>query len=175
MIVLELFFGLLIRFLAVAPFILLFWWMRRTAKKETPRQNSAALEFPVSRRFRILLLVVIVALVALILLTLSYTFRRGGLYAMFIPMSVLIAILAASPMPVTLDESGIRQGHWLGGEREIPWAEIASMKRGPSTGCTYIKSRKGGVRISFSPLLVGQSRFEHEVRARRHQISDEDE
>ena len=38
------------------------------------------------------------------------------------------------------------------------------MRRGRNTGTTYVKSRNGGRPVSFSPLLVGQSRFEREVR-----------
>lgn len=164
--VFELFSALLIRLLAVVPFVLLFWWLRRSAGKECPRENGRTLEFSLSPRFRVLLRIVTLALTAFSFLLLTYTLHSGGLYAVLIPVFVLIAILVASPGQVTLDDSGIRQHRRFGVDREIGWAEIASIKRGPRTGATYVKSKGGGRPISFSPLLVGQTRFESEVRAR---------
>lgn len=174
MIVLELLLGLLVRFLAVAPFILLFWWLRQSAKKETPRQNGAVLEFPVSKHFRILFRLVVLALTAFILLVSAHALRSGGLYAILIPLSVLIAILAASPRPVTLEDRGIRQRNWFGTGREITWAQLGEMHRGRRTGATYIRNKEGG-RITFSPLLVSQSIFEKEVRSRKRQSFGRDE
>jgi hypothetical protein len=86
------------------------------------------------------------------------------LYAALIPISVLVAILLAEPRTVLINDEGIRQHRWLRGDRVIPWNEIAWMRRGRNTGTTYVKSRNGGRPVSFSPLLIGQSRFEREVR-----------
>src|SRR5580692_7649117 len=90
--------------------------------------------------------------------------QGGGIVCALIPVSVLVAILLAEPRTVLIDHDGIRQHRWLRGDRVISWNEIAWMKRGRNTGTTYVKSRNGGRPVSFSPLLVGQSRFEREVR-----------
>lgn len=162
---------LLLRALFVAPFALLFWWLRKSAKKLQPREEVSAVEFFLSPRMRILIGIVIGLLVAFTILILREIVRKGGsLYAALIPLSVLAAIILATPHAVMTDHNGIRQQRWLLGDRVIAWDEIAWMKRGQSTGATYVKSRNGGRPISFSPLLVGQARFEREVRSRRRGI-----
>ncbi|HSZ63049.1 MAG TPA: hypothetical protein VK828_14700 [Terriglobales bacterium] len=113
----------------------------------------------------VLIEIVTVSLVAFTALTVWETVRKGeGLYAALIPISVLVAILLAEPRTVLINDEGIRQHRWLRGDRVIPWNEIAWMRRGRNTGTTYVKSRNGGRPVSFSPLLIGQSRFEREVR-----------
>ena len=115
---------------------------------------------------RFLFGVVVVLLAAFSLLVLTFALVRGeGAYGVFIPLVVLLAILLARPRPVVLDHDGVRQHRWLRADREIAWIDIAWMKRGRNTGTTYVRSKKGGRPISFSPLLVGQPRFEREVRA----------
>jgi uncharacterized Tic20 family protein len=158
--------ALLLRALFVAPFALLFWWLRKSAKKLQPREEVAAVEFFLSPRMRILIGIVLGLLVAFTVLTLVETVGKGGsLYAALIPLSVLAAIILATPHAVMTNHNGIRQRRWFLGDRVIAWDEIAWMRRGRSTGATYIKRRSGGRPISFSPLLVGQARFEQEVRA----------
>jgi hypothetical protein len=160
---------LLILLLALSPlylFMFLFAWLRRSAKKHQPRENARAVEFFPAPGMRILIVSVQVALVAFTILVLAVSIRRrDGWFAVLIPLSVLVAILLAKPRTVTVDQNGIRQNRWFRGDRAIAWNEIAWMKRGPNTGSTYVKSKNGGRPISFSPLLVGQSRFEREVRA----------
>jgi len=167
----EIVVAILLRALFVLPFLLLFWWLRRSAKKLQPREQASAVEFFLAPRMRILIGIVLGLLVAFTVLVLVEIARKGGnLYESLIPLCVLAAIILATPHAVVADHNGIRQRRWLLGDRVIAWDEIAWMRRGPNTGATYIKSRNGGRPISFSPLLVGQARFEREVRARRHDI-----
>ena len=120
---------------------------------------------------RLLIGVVLGLVVAFTVLALVEISRKGGnLLALLIPLCVLAAIILATPHAVMADHNGIRQRRWLFGDRVIAWNEIAWMRRGTNTGATYVKSRNGGRPISFSPLLVGQTRFEREVRARRRDI-----
>jgi len=161
----ELLGAILLRALFVAPFALLFWFLRRSAKKHHPREDGAFLEFSLAPGMLILIWIVGSALVAFTGLVLLATTRSGGSsLAALIPLSVLVAILAATPRTVSTDQGGVRQHRWFGGDRVIPWNEVAWIKRGRNTGATYIKSRNGGRPISFSPLLSGRGRFEREVR-----------
>jgi hypothetical protein len=115
----------------------------------------------------------LLALGAFIVLVLAVSVNKGeGWYGVFIPLTVLGAILLAKPRPVVLDHNGIRQRRWLRGDREIAWDEIAWMRRGQNTGATYVKSKNGGRPISFSPVLVGQLRFEREVRIHAKEAED---
>ena len=157
--------AVLLRFLFVSPFMLLLWWIRRSTKGLRPREDGTYVEFSLAPRMHVLIEIVTVSLVAFSALTVWETVRKGeGSYAALIPVSVLVAILLAEPRTVLIDHDGIRQHRWLRGDRVISWNEIAWMKRGRNTGTTYVKSRNGGRPVSFSPLLVGQSRFEREVR-----------
>ena len=154
-----------LRFLFVSPFMVLFWWIRRSAKKAHPRENGTTTEFSLAPSMLVLIEIVILLLLAFTVLVTVETIRNGeGFYASLIPLSVLIAILLAKPRSVWTDHEGIHQHCWLRGDRIIAWNEIASMKKGRNTGTTYIKSRNGGRPVSFSALLVGRSRFEKEVR-----------
>lgn len=119
----------------------------------------------------VLIEIVIASLAAFTALTVVEAARKGeGLYAALIPLSVLAAILLAKPRTVSTDHEGIHQRRWLRGDRVIAWNEIAWMKRDRKTGTMYVKSRNGGRPVSFSPLLVGQSRFEREVRKHTREI-----
>ena len=163
--------AVLLRFLFVSPFMLLFWWIRRSAKKARPREDGTTIEFSLAPRMLVLIEIVIVSLAAFTALTVWEAVRKGeGLYAPLIPLSVLAAILLAKPSTVWTDPDGIRQQRWLCGNRFIAWDEIACMKRGRNTGTTYVRSRNGGRPVSFSPLLVGQSRFERDVRKQTRAI-----
>jgi len=163
--VLLIFGAVLLRFLFVAPFILLFWWIHRSTRKLHPQEHGGSIEFSLAPRMRVLVEIVVVLLVAFTGLTVFETVRTGeGLYATLIPLSVLAAILLAKPRPVSTDSQGIHQPRWFRGDRVIGWDEIAWMRRGRNTGTTYVKSRNGGRPVSFSPLLIGQARFEREVR-----------
>jgi hypothetical protein len=161
------FLALPLGFSPIIAFMLLFNWLRRSAKRLLPRQEGSALEFFVAPGMRILLCFVIVSLIAFTGLVLVTSLRRNGdgWYAVFFPSAVLLAMLLAMPRPVSLNHDGIRQHRWLRRDREIAWNEIAWMRRGFRTGVTYVKSKNGGRPVSFSPLLVSQSRFESEVRA----------
>jgi hypothetical protein len=155
-------------------FSLLFNWLRRSAKKLHPREDGGTLEFHVAPGMRILMNLVLSALAAFTVLVLAAGLSQGGdaWYAAFFPIGGLLAILLAKPRAVVLEQHGIRQHRWIRGDREIAWKDIAWMRRGVNSGATYVKSRHGGRPVSFSPLLVGQSRFESEVR--KH-ASDRDE
>lgn len=163
--------AVLLRALFVAPFALLFWWIRKASKKLQPREQDSSVEFFLAPRMHILIGLVLGLLVAFTVLTLVEIVRKGGsLYAALIPVFVLAAIILATPHAVMTDHNGIRQRRWFLGDRVIAWDEVAWMRRGPNTGATYVKSRNGGRPISFSSLLVGQARFEQEVRAHRRDI-----
>ena len=169
------FLGLLVGSSPIVLFMCLFLWLRRSAKKYQPREDGSELEFFVAPGMRILLGLVLIALVAFTALALAVSVRQGeGWYGIFIPLSVLAALLLAKPRPVVVDHLGIRQQRWIRRDREVPWDQVAWVRRGRNTGATYVKSRKGGRPISFSPLLVGQSRFEREVRAHAKCRLDED-
>lgn len=158
--------GLLIGFSPIIVFMCLFSWIRRSANKQEPVLAGSALEFSMGRRIQFVLRAVLGLLIAFTILVVAVAISKGeGLYGVLIPLSVLVAMLSAQPMPVRLDQSGIRQQRWFRAEREIPWSNFASMARGPNTGTIYVRSKDGGSPIRFSPLLVGQSRFEREVRA----------
>jgi hypothetical protein len=166
--------------LGASPIILLaglaifFWLIKRSAKRAEPRADGSALEFFLAPGMAFLLSLVLLLLGAFVVLVLAVSLSRGGegWYGVFIPLAVLVAIILAKPRAVLLDQNGVRQQRWLHKDREIPWAEIAWMRRGWRTGTTYVKSRNGGRPISFSPLLVGQARFEREVRAHAEQSGD---
>ncbi len=173
--VVSTFLGLLVGSSPIILFMCLFSWLRRSAKKCQPRQAGAELEFFVAPGMRILLGLVLVGLVAFTVLVLAVSVHQGGgWYGIFIPLSVLAALLIAKPRSVVLDHNGIRQQRWIRGDREVAWNQIAWVRRGRNTGATYVKSKSGGRPISFSPLLVGQSRFEREVRAHVKCDLDED-
>ena len=148
-------------------FMLLFNWLRRSAKTLKPRQLGSSIEFFVSPRMRILIQIVLVLLASFSLLVLLTSLSRGGYgrYAVFIPLAVVIAVLLAMPRQVTVDRDGIRQRRLIRADRQIAWNQIAWMRRGVNSGTTYVKSKNGGRPVCFSPLLVGRSRFEKEVRA----------
>jgi uncharacterized Tic20 family protein len=151
--------AVLLRALFLAPFALLFWWLRKSAKKLQPREGNSGVEFFLAPRMRILIGIVLGLLIGLAVLVAVGIARKGGSsYALLIPLCVFAAIILATPHDVVTDHNGIRQRRWLLGDRAIAWDEIAWMKRGPNTGATYVKSRNGGRPISFSPLLVGQIR-----------------
>ncbi len=157
--------AILLRILAVAPFMLLFWWLRRSARNSRPREEGGTLVFPLNPRMHILIEIVILALVAFIVLVFVGAVRnREGAYAVLIPLAVLAAILLAEPKQVSTDQEGVHLHRWLRQDRVIAWHDVVWVRRGKNTGATYVKSRNGGRPISFSPLLNGQGRFEGEVR-----------
>jgi hypothetical protein len=157
--------------LGVSPTILLVWLAiffsrtERSSEMQEPRQEGSTLEFFPAPRMRILIGLIQFALLAFSAALVASVPAGSSLYAVLGPLSVLAAILVAKPRAVLLDDNGIRQKRWIRGECEIAWNEIAWLKRGRNTGTTYVKSKNGGRPISFSRLLVGQSRFEREVRA----------
>ena len=158
--------GLLIGFSPIIFFMCLFSWLRRSANKQEPVLAGSALEFSVGRRIQFVLRAVLSLLIAFTVLAAVTAISKGeGLYGAFIPLSVLVAMLLARPMPVILDQNGIRQQRWLRSDREMPWSNVGAMARGPNTGTIYVRGKAGGSPIRFSPLLIGQSRFEREVRA----------
>ena len=87
-------------------------------------------------------------------------------------LAVLAAIVIATPKTIVLDQNGIRQRHFLGGERSIAWDDIAWVRRGWRTGTIYVKSKNGGLPVRFSTMHVGKSRFEQEVRKRASQNAE---
>lgn len=158
----------------VLLFMFLFKWLRRSAKKLQPREAGSSIEFDLSPRMRILIRVVLLSLVLFSVLVFWTSLSQGGegWYAVFIPLTVLLAILLTTPRTVVVDGARIRQRRLIRTDREIAWNEIARMRRGVNSGTTYVKSKTGGRPIPFSPLLIGQSRFEREVRSHAQECND---
>ncbi len=100
-----------------------------------------------------------------ILVTVAMRNEEGTFYALLIPLSVFTLILLTNPMPVVLDQNGIRQQRWLLREKEIAWKDIASVAWGSNTATTYVCSKDGGAKIRFSAFLVGRARFKQEIRS----------
>ncbi len=158
--------------LGVSPILLLvalavfFARTRRSAKKQSPRDKGATLEFYPVPGIRFLVRLVLFLLVAFAILVAVATRREGNsFYALFIPLFVFVLIYLAQPVTVFVDQNGIRQPRWFRGNREIAWSDVALVAQGPNTGTTYVRSKRGGPKIRFSAFLVGRARFKHEIRA----------
>jgi hypothetical protein len=166
--------------LGLSPVILLVWLavffsrLQASSNKQDPRQDGGALEFFLAPGMRILLSLVQFALLAFSVALVVFAPAESSLYAALFPLSVLVVILLAKPRAVILDHNGIRQRRWIRNDREIAWNDRAWVRRGQNTSTTYVKSKEGGRPISFSPLLVGQSRFEPEVRKQFKGFDDEE-
>lgn len=74
---------------------------------------------------------------------------------------MFVGALLASPAPVVLDQSGIRQRYWWRRSKYIPWNEVVEAVH-ERTDRTVVRG-KWGTCISFSPYLIGQDRFEQEI------------
>ena len=163
--------AILLSLLGLSPVFLLvalalfFSRTRHSAQKQAPRQNGVALEFFPAPRMQFLVKLVLILLLAFTLLfTWAIANSGGSFYALLGPLSVLLLIYLASPVSVIVDQSGIKQRGRFGRDREISWDDIAWVARGPNTGTTYVRSKKGGPKIRFSAFLVGRTRFLHEIR-----------
>jgi hypothetical protein len=142
--------------------------IRRSALRQQPREEGAALEFFPAGAMQFLVRVVLVLLAAFAALIFAYALARredGGLYAPLIPMSVFVLILLVKPVAVVVDQEGIRQGRWFRSDNHIAWNDVATVELGPKTGTAYVRSKNGGPKIRFSSSLVGRKRFLHEIRA----------
>lgn len=143
--------------------------IKRSALKQQPHEDGAALEFYTVPRMRILVSVVTTLLVAFMVLS-GIAMRRepNTYYGLLIPLSVLVLLLLVRPVSVTVDQNGIHQSRWFLRDKEIAWKDVASVAYGPNTGTTYVRSKNGGPKIRFSAFLVGRNRFKHEIRAHVH-------
>ena len=140
--------------------------IKRSALRQQPRQNGVALEFFPVAGMQFLVRLVLISLAAFaILVAMAMRREAGTFYAPLIPLSVFTLILLTNPMPVVLDQNGIRQQRWLLREKEIAWKDIASIAWGSNTGTTYVCSKHGGAKIRFSAFLVGRARFKQEIRS----------
>ncbi len=154
-------------------FPLLFWWLKRSARKQTPRQEGDRLEFRLASRMRWLVGIVVVSLLAFTTMTVAVSLSQGeGRFAPLIPLAVLLALVWSIPRTIILDHDGVHQVRWFFGERTIAWSDVAWVRRGWRTGTTYIKSRNGGRPIPFYSLMTGQGQFLHEVRRRAGEAVD---
>ena len=155
--------------------------IKRSALRQEPREKGPAAEFFPVARMQFLVRIVLAVLVAFAILFTWGVFvsgeRTNALLAPLIPMSVFVLILLAQPVPVVLDQEGIRQRRWFLHDKEIKWPDVASVAYGRNTGTTYVLSRNGGPKIRFASSLVGRPRFLHEIRAhaRDADICSEDE
>jgi hypothetical protein len=139
--------------------------IKRSALRQQPRQDGAALEFFPAARLQVVVRSVLALLVAFGVLVSMATRKEGGsFYALLIPASVFLLISLARPVSVLVDDHGIRQRRWFLPDKEIRWQDVASVAYGANTGTTYVLSKNGGPKIRFSIFLVGRSRFRHEIR-----------
>src|SRR5439155_22071109 len=99
-------------------FMLLFTWLRRSAKKLSPTYEGTSVEFYVSPGMRNLLWLTVFFLIAFTVLILATSLSRGGdgWYGVLIPLAVLLAILLAMPRTIIADDRGIRQRRWIRGD-----------------------------------------------------------
>jgi uncharacterized Tic20 family protein len=148
-----------------------FWLIKRSASKQEPFIHGAVLEFPLTRGMRFLIGFVLALLLAFTVLILFALISSGGSpFAVLIPLAVLLAITIATPAAVVVDDTGIRQRRWPLAERQTAWTEVATVTRGANTGRIFVWSTNGKIAAVFSPQLVGQQRFEHEIRARAKNV-----
>jgi len=166
----------LVGLIAVAALPMLFFLIKRSAHMHEPEEDSTALRFRIAPGMRFLIQMVVIALSAFTVLVFVIGLIQGeSWYGVFIPLAVLLAILLATPRAVVLDHEGIRQRRLLFSDKKIAWNEIAWIRHGWRTGTTYVKSKNGGRPVSFSPLLVGKSRFNREVRNHAPEAAELDE
>jgi hypothetical protein len=152
--------------------------IKRSALREPPRQDGAALEFFPVARMQVLVRLVLVFLAAFgVLVSVAMRKEGGSVYALLGPAAVFLLIILARPVSVVADDHGIRQRRWFLPDKEMKWADVASVARGTNTGTTYVLSRNGGPKIRFSVFLVGRTRFKREIRAhaRDAEIYSEDD
>ena len=65
------------------------------------------------------------------------------------------------------DSVGIRQKFWWLPERHIPWKDFAAVVHDRNDGSTIVYGKFESP-IVFSPYLVDQARFDHEVKIFSH-------
>jgi uncharacterized Tic20 family protein len=164
------FLGLLIPFSLLALPVA-FSFIKRSAHKKEPLSNGTELEFALACGMQLLIGFVLILLDAFTILVLVVSLSAGGSpFAALIPAAVVVAIVLAIPHAVVLDDNGIRQRRWLFPSRQTAWADIATVTRDPNTGRTFVWSISGDLAAVFSPLLAGQRRFEHEIKAHANYV-----
>jgi hypothetical protein len=140
--------------------------IKRSALRQQPRQDGVALEFFPVARMQVLVRLVLVLVAAFgVLVSVAMRKERGSFYALLGPATVFLLISLVRPVSVVVDDHGIRQHRWFLQDKEIEWADVASVAYGTNTGTTYVLSKNGGPKIRFSIFLVGRARFKHEIRA----------
>ena len=144
--------------------------VKRSALRLGPREIGTSLEFFPAPRMQRLVRMVLVLLLSFSILVGVASLKAGeGLYASLIPLVVFFLILLVRPVPVVVDQDGIRQSRWLLPDKVIAWKDVESVAYGRNTGTTYVLSRNGGPKIRFSVFLVGHGRFQQEIRAHAHE------
>ena len=126
--IIALIFGaVLLRFLFVSPFMLLFWWIRRSAKKLRPHENGTSIEFSLAPRMHVLIEIVIVSLFAFTALTVFETVRTGeGQYAARAVLRTSFTSFSSSESAMCINLTIIREPHRilriaLGGGQLLPF------------------------------------------------------
>ena len=144
----------------------MFRLLKLAAKKRNPIQRGARLEFRLFSVTRGLIVLALVINVFFTLLTLEavVSVPDDPFYLPLIFFVIFIGVLLASPAPIFLDESGMRQHYWWRRDKFIPWNDVVEAVHEPETDRTVVRG-KWGTCISFSPLLIGQDRFEREILA----------
>jgi hypothetical protein len=138
--------------------------IKRAALRQHPRQDGAALEFFPTTPMQTLVRSVLILLAAFgILVSMATRGQGANLYALLIPAAVFLSVCLVRPVSVVVDDRGIRQRRWFLHDKEIKWADVASVEYGAKTGTTYVLPKNGGPKIGFSAFLVGRTRFEHAI------------
>src|ERR1019366_4777826 len=138
--------------LVLLPFVVIYVCVRaffssikRSALRQEPRQNGVALEFFPTARMQVVVRFVMALLTAFGMLILAVTHNQEGtFYALLFPVSVFLLICLARPVPVVVDDQGIRQRRWFLPDKEIKWHDVALVAYGPNSGTTYVVSRNAG-------------------------------
>jgi len=153
--------------------------VKRSARHQSAVQNGSEIVFPICWQMRAVVLLILAGC-GLLLFGLLSSRRIPGdpWYLKGILVSIVgglpAAILLALPGRVLIDSSGIRQRYWWRPEKRIPWSDFASVIHDRNDGSTIVYGKFESP-IAFSPYLVDQSRFDHEVKAfsRTDEIRDD--
>ena len=162
--------------LSLVAFPIVFWAIRRSARRQGPVRKGLALEFGIARGPKLLIAFVLIVLVAFTILVFATSFSRGASpVGIIIPLVVIVGIVLAIPHAVVLDDTGIRQRRLLFSKRCTPWADVSTVTGDANRGRTIVWSSDGEIAAVFSWFLAGRHQFEEEIRAHvKHAVFERD-
>jgi hypothetical protein len=152
--------------LSLGAFPIVFWAVRRSARKQEPLKKGSSLEFGIARGPKLLIGVVLLLLIAFTIFIFIASFNVGeGIVAALIPIAVLIAIVMALPTAIVVDNTGVTQRRLLFADRHTSWTDISTVTADANRGRTIIWSNDGKIAAVFSWFLAGRREIEQEIRA----------